>query len=223
MQVDNTTPLNSDEYDNSINNTIPFYNEFFEQTLDVIEQCGFSKLEWLDLGCGTGSLEKIALERFNELQFVMVDPSPQMLEKAQKKLEYDGIKYICCGSDSIEFDACFNVVTAIQAHHYMHESQRLKATENVYRALKKGGIYINFENVISEDDEVKSMELKRWGRYQIRHGKTEAEAKEHNARCGVNYFPISVAKHIELLMNVGFEHVHVFWYSYMQMGIYAIK
>ena len=223
MKADNTTPLNSGEYDNSINNTIPFHNEFFEQALDVIEQCGFSKLEWLDLGCGTGSLEKIAFERFNKLQFVMVDPSPQMLEKAQKKLGHDGIQYICCGSDSIAFDSCFNVVTAIQAHHYMHEAQRINATENVYRALKKGGVYINFENVIPEDDEVKAMELKRWGRYQIRHGKTEAEAREHNARCGVCYFPISVTRHMELLKSVGFEHVHVFWYSYMQMGIYAIK
>lgn len=223
MQIDNATPLNSDEYDHSINKTIPFHNEFFEQAFDVIEQCSFSELEWLDLGCGTGSLEKIAFERFPDPRFVMVDPSPQMLEKAQKKLGHEGITYMCCGSDAIEFDGCFNVVTAIRAHHYMHEAQRLKATEHVYRALKKGGVYINFENVTPEDEEVKTMELKRWGRYQIRHGKTEAEAREHNARCGVNYFPISIAEHIELLKKVGFEHIHVFWYSYMQMGIYAIK
>ena len=48
-------------------------------------------------------------------------------------------------------------------------------------------------------------------------------SKAHNLRCGVNYFPLTVSEHIELLKQTGFEHVHVFWCSYMQMGIYGIK
>ena len=38
----------------------------------------------------------------------------------------------------------------------MHEEERKKSTENVYKALKKGGIFISFENVIPEDELVKS-------------------------------------------------------------------
>ena len=89
--------------------------------------------------------------------------------------------------------------------------------------MKKGGIYISFENVVPSDEEIKNKELLRWGKYQQRHGKTETEAKAHNARCGVNYFPLTVEEHIELVKKTGFKYVHVFWYSYMQMGIYAIK
>ena len=223
MKNDNTTPMAAGVYDQEINNTIPYYSEFYDQTLDVIEQCNFEKLHWLDLGCGTGSLEKIAFERFVEPQFVLVDPSEKMLEKAKEKLEGHSVQYICGDSVSIDFDSCFDVVTAIQSHHYMHEEERKKATENVYRALKKGGIYISFENVVPEDETVKSMELLRWGRYQQRHGKTPAEAKAHNARCGVNYFPLTTSEHIALLKQTGFEHIQIFWYSYMQMGIYGIK
>lgn len=223
MKNDNTTPMSAGAYDKEINNTIPYYSEFYEQTFDVIGQCGFSELRWLDLGCGTGSLEKLAFERFHNPQFVLIDPSEKMLEKAKEKLERENIEYICGDSTSINYEDCFDVVTAIQSHHYMHEEERKKSTENVYKALKKGGIFISFENVIPEDEVVKSNELLRWGQYQQRHGKTEAEAKAHNARCGVNYFPITVSQHIDLLKNSGFEHVHVFWYSYMQMGIYAIK
>ena len=98
-----------------------------------------------------------------------------------------------------------------------------QAKENVYRALKKDGIYISFENVIPEENEIKQEELFRWGRYQQRHGKTAEEAREHNARCGVNYFPLTVVGHIDLLKKTGFRFVHVFWFSYMQMGIYAVK
>lgn len=38
--------------------------DFFEQTFEVVEQCGFELLNWLDLGCGTGMLEEKALNRF---------------------------------------------------------------------------------------------------------------------------------------------------------------
>jgi len=93
----------------------------------------------------------------------------------------------------------------------------------VYHSLKDGGIYISFENVIPEDEEIKMFELLRWGRYQQRHGKTKEETEAHNNRCGVYYFPLTAAEHIQLLKDVGFNKVHMFWYSYMQMGIYGIK
>lgn len=221
--IDNTTPVNAGEYDKSISNTIPYYSDFLGQTFDVIKQFNFDEVEWLDLGCGTGTLEKQAFEKFDNLKFVVVDPSEKMLEEAKRKLETKTIEYVCGRSDEIDYNACFHVVTAIQSHHYMHEEERIRATSKIYRALREGGIYISFENVIPEDEQVKAMELKRWGRYQMAHGKTEKEAKAHNDRCGVNYFPITVAEHVSILKNAGFMHVHVFWYSYMQMGIYAIK
>lgn len=220
---DNTTPMNAKEYDKKINATIPYYQEFYDQTLDIIEQCGYKSMRWLDLGCGTGTLEQLAFRKFKDVSFVLVDPSEKMLEQAKEKLNSEDITYLCESSDRIDFTADFEVVTAIQSHHYMKDMQRLQATKKVWEALKEGGIYICFENVVPEDEEVKSFELLRWGRYQQTHGKTEEEARAHNARCGVNYFPMTVKEHIDLLKEVGFKKVHVFWQSYMQMGIYGIK
>ena len=44
MQNDNTTPMSAGTYDKEINNTIPYYSEFYDQTLDVIEQCDYKEL-----------------------------------------------------------------------------------------------------------------------------------------------------------------------------------
>ena len=88
---DNTTPMVAKEYDKKINDVIPYYPDFYMQTIDVVEQCEFAKMDWLDLGCGT------------------------------------------------------------------------------------------------------------------------------------KYFPLTMEQHIQLLKSVGFRKVHVFWISYMQMGIYAMK
>lgn len=183
MNNDNSTPMAAKEYDKKINQTIPYYSDFYSQTFDIVEQCGFKKIDWLDLGCGTGSLEELAFQKFSEVQFVLVDPSEKMLEQAKMKLR----------------------------------------NNSLFKALKKGGIYINFENIIPEDEDIKTFELLRWGRYQQRHGKTEEEAKAHNARCGKNYFPLTAIQHIQLLKDAGFSKVHIFWCSYMQMGIYGVK
>ncbi|MDD5936688.1 MAG: class I SAM-dependent methyltransferase [Clostridiales bacterium] len=223
MTNDNTTPITAKEYDKKINATIPYLQEFYTQTMDVIEQCGFSKFTWMDLGCGTGTLEELALQRFKDVTFTLVDPSEKMLEQAKAKLKNPHITYQCATSCDITYLDSFHVITAIQSHHYMKENEREIATQNIYRALKSGGVYITFENVIPEDDSIKAMELLRWGRYQQSHGKTAEEVRLHNARCGVNYFPITVQQHTDLLKNTGFHRVHVFWYSYMQMGIYGMK
>ena len=152
---DTTTPHTAAEYDSKINDTVPFYSEFYAQTLDVIDGCGYSELDWLDLGCGTGSLEEKALRAFPSARFVAVDPSSEMLEQAKEKLAGREITYVQEKSADIRFVDRFNVVTAIQSHHYMHEEERQQAVQRVYDALKEGGIFICFENVIPESDAVK--------------------------------------------------------------------
>ena len=44
MNNDNTIPMAAGVYDKEINNTIPYYEQFYEQTLDVIEQCDYTEL-----------------------------------------------------------------------------------------------------------------------------------------------------------------------------------
>lgn len=216
--------MSAKEYDVKISKTIPYFSEFYAQTIDVIEQCEFKAIHWLDLGCGTGAMEEEALKCFPKARFVLVDPSEKMLEQAKIKLRgRDGVDYILGKSTDISFEDEFEVVTAIQSHHYMAAEERKLAVEKVFQALKKDGIFVCFENVIPEDESLKERELLRWGRYQQRNGKTAEEALEHNARCGVNYFPLTVGQHIDLLRKTGFSAVHVFWISYMQMGVYAIK
>ena len=58
-------------------------------------------MDWLDLGCGTGSLEEMAFQRFSEIDFVLVDPAEKMLEQAKEKLRNREVQYICAGSADI--------------------------------------------------------------------------------------------------------------------------
>lgn len=219
---DNTTPLTAGEYNAKIGKIIPYYEEFHKQIIDIVKQK--EQIEsWLDVGCGTGMFERMILEDYPDVKITAIDPSEQMLMEAKRLVSEEKVTYVCQTSESIDFSEEFDVVTAVQVHHYLQEEERELATKNIYRALKKDGIYLTFENVVPEDKALTLLELQRWKRYQMHMGKTEEEADAHIRRCGVSYFPISMEAHMELLKRVGFRSVYVFWKSGMQMGIMGVK
>ena len=57
---DNKTPHKSSEYDIKVRKTIPFYECFHQQTINLIKTIKPNVKKWLDTGCGTGSYRKSA-------------------------------------------------------------------------------------------------------------------------------------------------------------------
>lgn len=222
---DNASAYNSFEYDSKINMTLPYYEEFHRQVIDVIRIMNFKKLYWLDTGCGTGKTARIALKELTEMDidFTLCDISNEMLNIARDILGDNGITYRNISSQALDYREQFDVVTAIQCHHYLSRTERKTAIQKCYHALKENGIFITFENIRLENDKADLLAVKRWKKYMISNGKTEQEAFEHTERRGKSVFPISVAEHLELLKDNGFQSVELLWFSYMQAGFFAMK
>ena len=223
----NTTPMSAEEYDLKIEKTIPFYSEFYEQTIDLIKTFGFRNANWLDTGCGTGALisKAISVNDFDGFQFVLCDPSEEMVDVTKNNLAENKqvLDFCVCSSQQLGYTDEFNIITAIQSHHYMKYDNRVIALKKCYEALKENGVFICFENFAPNCDKSKSIVLNRWGRYQYMHGKSDSDVETHLARYGKNYFPITISEHFNILKNCGFRVIETFWLSYMQVGIYAIK
>jgi tRNA (cmo5U34)-methyltransferase len=184
--------------------------------------------KWLDTGCGTGNFIVKANEFFKDTKFVLADPSNEMLNISKEKLgKIDGLKieaFETLGTqDLLSYSKEFDVITAIQAHHYLDTEGRKAATENCFRMLKDGGVYITFENIRPLSVTGTEVGLERWRQFQRLNGKSEEEAKKHVDRFGKEFFPITIEDHLQLLRKSGFSTVEVFWFSYMQAGFYAIK
>lgn len=225
MFVNNTSPYAAADYDSNIERTIPYYSFFYQQTLDLVAAIGQDRFQWLDCGCGTGTMAEMALERFPDAEFTLCDPSAEMVGLAKQKLSGEKriLAYRVLGTENLHDENRFDVATAIQSHHYFREDERVKATQNVYRALKEGGMYIFFENTAPATQKGKEIVMKRWAQYQREHGKTEAEIETYLSRYGKNYFPIPLAAHLHNLKQCGFKTVEPFWLSVMQAGFYAIR
>ena len=222
--MDNTTPFRVNAYDENVPKVIPFYSELSEQVISVIRAFFPDKrLALLDTGCGTGTFALKALERLDIQRLTLCAPSENMLNDARAKLAGRNCELLDIGSEKMMFVNEFDVVTAIQSHHYFDPLTRERAVANCFRALKKGGIFIYFENTAPLTDTGREILLKRLGEYQLSSGRTQEETDSHLARYGVEYFPINIKEHLEMLEQTGFEVCELFWQSYMQCGFYAVK
>jgi tRNA (cmo5U34)-methyltransferase len=224
MKSDNTSSHSSSIYDLEILKTIPYYTNIHDETINFIKAYRNEPRNWLDTGCGTGNFAAKVLDQFNLNEIVLADPSEEMLNIAKNKLQKKNITYIHSDSYSLNLtNDYFEVITAIQAHHYLSKDDREKATRKCYNLLQSNGMYVTFENTRPISDESIIITKEYWKQFQIKQGKTVEQAENHLNRFDKEYFPVMVNEHLELYSNIGFRIVDFFWKSYFQVGFYCIK
>ncbi|UGV40159.1 class I SAM-dependent methyltransferase [Methanococcoides orientis] len=224
----NTTQFIPEEYEKKVRRTIPYYQNFQKETIDLLRTVKPDCNNWLDTGCGTGSLAELAIDTFDNCTFHLNDPSENMINYVKKRLEGNYTRRMFFHNfTTLDLPVSnipeFEVITAIQSHHYMNREERAAATAKCFGMLKEGGIYVTFENIIPGSEKATDIALNRWKRYQLKNGKEDIVVEEHLKRFNTAYFPITIEEHLELLRETGFSTYELFWTSYMQAGFYAIK
>ena len=216
--------FSAENYDRDILNTIPYYDEVYNQIADVVSTAFFNKaVSWLDIGCGTGKMAEVAFKRCNVEKMICTDNSSAMLEVARQKIGFSSVEFFKLPIEEVNYDSQFDVITSILVNHYMTYKERMIAVRNCYQALKEEGTFITFENFEPCDEAMKNLYLKRWKKYQYSKGKSIEECEKHLSRYNTEYFPITIQEQIMILRNCGFMGVEIFWCSYMQVGILARK
>lgn len=220
---DNVSAFHSKEYDKKIKQTIPYYEDIYQQVIDIIQSLNITNITWLDIGCGTGKMAEEALKQCDIKSLVLCDTSLEMIHICENKFPFRQIKTIKKSIQELVYKEEFDVITTIQVNHYLKWEDRVLALQNCYRALKQNGVFITFENFAPSSETIKNIFLKRWKNYQIKNGKSEKESEQHINRYGVEYYPISIYDHVDVMKQCGFEYVEVFWISYLQIGLLGIK
>ena len=81
----NISAFNAKEYDTKIKQTLPYYDEFYQQVVDFAKRCNPNAVNWLDVGCGTGRMAEIAFQNMKIEKFTFCDCSSEMLEIAKER------------------------------------------------------------------------------------------------------------------------------------------
>lgn len=219
----NYTAFQADEYDKKIIQTLPYYEDFYEQITDILAVLEKKGISWLDIGCGTGKMYEAAQKKIDLKEFIFTDISEKMLDISKSRFPMKGNYFKKMAAQELEEWERYDVITAIQVNHYLPEEERQLSVKNCCQALKKGGIFFSFENIAPNSEEGKRIALQRWKKYQILKGKSSEEADRHIKRYGTEYFPITVESHFEMMRRCGFQSVELIWMSYMQAGFMGLK
>lgn len=220
---DNKSAFNSNDYDRKIKQTLPYYDEFYKQVIELVKIFYHDTIRWLDIGCGTGKMGSVAFENVELKEFIFCDSSDEMIKIVKKRFSSHNTKFSVCDVQNLAYINVFDVITAIQVNHYLQVNERKIALKKCYKALKDNGLYISFENFAPLTDLGKSIYLEKWKRYQIKQGNSLEECEKHIERYEKDYFPIPLSENIELMRNCGFKVVEILWLSNMQVGFWGMK
>jgi len=229
MQKDNTTPYHSQDYDANVLNTLPYYQSYHQETINLIKSINTEPKYWLDTGCGTGTMINLAFKEFPKTKFLLLDPADSMMQQARMKfcnLSKNRLKFLKPSTTqdfNEKLEEKVDVITAIQCHHYLSPEDRKKAVEICYDNLKEDGIFVTFENIRPLTKKGVEIGKEYWKKFQLEHGRDIKEVEPQLKRFDVEYFPITIEEHLKLLRDSGFKIVEILWYSYLQAGFYCIK
>lgn len=224
IPMDNITSHPSDAYDTEISKVIPYYSAIHDEIINLIKSLPIIPSLWLDTGCGTGNFVNHAMKIFPKTHFYLADPSEKMLELAARKVKGDNITFFTpTGTEGLQQHSSnsFDVITAIQCHHYLSKEKRFQAVSSCYSLLADNGIFVTSENIRPQTPEGIEIGLRYWHDFQERQGRTETDIQNHLMRFDREYFPLTIREHLELYRAAGFRVTEVLWVSYLQAAFYC--
>lgn len=122
-------------------NLIGFGEEQREKIVKLLDLKPGERL--LDVGCGTGTLLKVARQSHPDNEMVGIDIDKKVLEIAKSKLAFTGIQLINTGAENLRFpDKSFDVVVSTLIFHHLPTEIKRKALLEIKRVLKPNGRFL---------------------------------------------------------------------------------
>lgn len=141
----NTSAFNALEYDEKIKKTLPYYEDFYKQIIDIVKIQFNKSVAWLDVGCGTGKMAETALGTIDIKRFVFCDNSANMTEIAKQRFESANTEFTTTSILELHDNTQFDVITAIQVFHYFEREERIRAIKKCHEMLRTNGILLHLK------------------------------------------------------------------------------
>jgi tRNA (cmo5U34)-methyltransferase len=116
----------------------------------------------LELGCGTGEWASAFLQNHPAAQYVAIESSSKMRERASTRLAGHGTRFRLVDHDlngSLP-EGPFDLVVSFFAIHHVHNKQRL--VENVFASLASGGLFMYADITVAPDPVLERSFLDGW-------------------------------------------------------------
>lgn len=215
-------------FDDMVNRSVPFYGEMQRMIAELSADHAKENSYVYDLGCSTGTT-MIGMNTLvpENIEFIGVDDSPQMLEKCDDKLKEIGFtrKYQLVNADLNKGVAIENasVVVSCLTLQFVRPVYRERLVKNIYDGLHKEGVFILIEKILAEESLFNRDFIKYYYDMKRRRQYSELEISQKREALENVLIPYKLSENNLLLREAGFAHVEVFFKWYNFAGLIAVK
>jgi tRNA (cmo5U34)-methyltransferase len=217
-------------FDDMLDRSVPYYAEIQRMVSELAADFAQEGSAIYDLGCSTGTsilgIER-ALPADRHIRFVGVDYSPEMLEKARRKLEEAAMRSpfeLRLGdlNQGVVVEGA-SVVLLVLTLQFVRPLNREALLANVARSLNSQGCAIIVEKVLGESSTLNRLFIEHYYDLKRRNGYSDLEISQKREALENVLVPYQLQENRELLARAGFQHSDVFFKWYNFCGIIAVK
>ena len=217
----------ADVFDDMLDRSVPYYKQVIEMTAEILQRSLRPGDTVYDLGCSTGTT-LIALARrikSDNLQFVGLDNSKAMLDKAVRKAEMfsmaDRISFTEQDITRARFSGAGGVILNYTLQ-FIKPSARLGFLKNVYNGLRHSGVLILSEKTVCRDKELDEQFLESYYQFKKRRGYSELEIANKRDALEDVLIPSTIDENYDFLVQAGFSRVATFfqWFNFVSFAAF---
>ncbi|WP_372655140.1 carboxy-S-adenosyl-L-methionine synthase CmoA [Halobacteriovorax sp.] len=209
-------------FDDMVSRSVPFYDEIHRIILDLVDR-KYESGAIYDLGCSTATTISILDKHFkkremNSPDYIGIDNSAPMLEKAQQKLKknkVDTAELICSDIADVNFRKSGMIIMNYTLQ-FIKPSARPDLLKKIYKSLDKGGMFILTEKIKCSGHTINDLLIELYYDFKRRNGYSELEISQKREALENVLIPITPEKQVELMKKAGFKKVEMIfrWYNF---------
>lgn len=215
-------------FDDMVNRSVPYYGEMQRMTAELAANHARSGTNVYDLGCSTGTT-MIGMNTLvpDDICFIGVDDSEEMLAKCKTKLQDAGFKrpYDLVVADLNQGLSINNasVVVLCLTLQFVRPIHRERLLKTVSAGLNEGGVLILIEKILAEETNFNRDFIRYYYDMKRRHNYSEMEIAQKREALENILIPYKLSEDILLLKETGFGTVETFFKWYNFAGLIAVK
>jgi tRNA (cmo5U34)-methyltransferase len=195
-------------FDDMLNRSVPFYKEMQRLTINFTLNFLEKNDKVYDLGCSTAStLIELSKHSKKNLKLIGIDNSEAMLNRAKKKSKAFGvdIDFICDDLDNISYDDA-KLIISNYTLQFIRPLQREKLVQKIYNNLKKDGVFIFSEKVISSNKILDKQYIDEYYEFKKTQGYSEFEISQKREALENVLIPYTEDENKKMILDAGFSH-----------------
>ncbi|WP_373069486.1 carboxy-S-adenosyl-L-methionine synthase CmoA [Sulfurimonas sp.] len=197
-------------FDDMLSRSVPFYDQSQEMTRFFAQKALNDGGLMYDLGCSTASLLISIAKQNKEAKLIGLDNSDAMLEQASKKAHAMGADIDLLNADILEYDYKeADVFVSNYTLQFIRPLVREELVKKIADALKKDGVFIFSEKVISHHPKLNKDLIEHYYDFKKKQGYSEYEIAQKREALENVLVPYSEDENIKMAKNAGFSHCEV--------------